>query len=195
MALMKNIRRKQFGIFSALFAILLLIAFLAVTLMLVSIQLLIRSYKEFTYEKPVAVVIVKPAGNQKAKLTLVQSEGKDSTLVKKEFNISGDQWIIEGDILKWKPYLNFLGLHSRYRLTRIEGRYLRIRDEKSKKRSLYALNEESQDNIWTLLYRVAYKLPLVNTVYVSAAYQFSDRENIFLVYVTDSGFLIRRKKE
>ena len=195
MALMKNIRRKQFGIFSALFAILLLIAFLAVTLMLVSIQLLIRSYKEFTYEKPVAVVIVKPAGNQKAKLTLVQSEGKDSTLVKKEFNISGDQWIIEGDILKWKPYLNFLGLHSRYRLTRIEGRYLRIRDEKSKKRSLYALNEESQGNIWALLYRVAYKLPLVNTVYGSAAYQFSDRENIFLVYVTDSGFLIRRKKE
>jgi hypothetical protein len=188
-------KKRNFKVVQTILVISSLLAFLAITFFLVSVQILIRAYKEFNYEKPVAIIIVKPTGNQEAHITLIEKEDKDSSLVKKNFLIHGDQWILEGDVLKWKPYLNFLGLHARYRLTRIEGRYLKIRDEKNNPRSLFALAEESRNDIWGILYDIAPKLPFVETVYGSAAYQFSDKERIFLVYVTDSGFIIKRKSD
>ena len=45
------------------------------------------------------------------------------------FFIRGDQIDNQGDILKWDPLLNFLGFHTRYRLTRLRGRYLKTAEK------------------------------------------------------------------
>jgi len=37
------------------------------------------------------------------------------------FELSGDQWMIEGYILRWKPFLRFLGAKPYYKVTRFSG--------------------------------------------------------------------------
>jgi len=47
--------------------------------------------------------------------------------------LRGQQWAVEGHILKWDDWLNLLGLQTMYKLTRVRGRYLRAEDEYRKK--------------------------------------------------------------
>jgi len=43
--------------------------------------------------------------------------------------------------LKWRNWLNFLGLHTRYRLTRLRSRYLEASDELTKPSSIHPLSK------------------------------------------------------
>ena len=37
--------------------------------------------------------------------------------------VKGDEWVLQGDIIKFPTWLNIVGLHSGYKLTCLEGRY------------------------------------------------------------------------
>ena len=89
----------------------------------------LRSYHAFTYEKPVAEITIHPFEQEKlSRITLKQFLPEQGQTTQ-HFFLRGDQWMIEGDIVKWDPWLNFLGLHTRYRLTRLRGRYVRTVEE------------------------------------------------------------------
>jgi len=61
--------------------------------------------------------------------------------------------MIEGEILKWQNWLNFLGLSTRYRLTRLRGRYLNVEAEINKPRSVYSLVAQENNPLWRHLYQ------------------------------------------
>jgi len=103
--------------------------------------------------------------------------------------------MLEGDILKWKKWINFLGFHTRYRLTRLRGRYIRTSDELTKPQEIYSLVEIEDHPIWGYLFRHGASLPFVSTVYGNAVFQNSEESSAFFVYTTTSGFLTRRIKE
>jgi len=107
--------------------------------------------------------------------------------------IKGDQWMVEGDILKWDNWFNFLGLHTRYRLTRIKGRYIQVEDEIQQKGTIYSLVKEENHPFWRYLYKYGYRLPLVSTVYGNAVFQTAGKDEHFLIYVSTSGFVVRKK--
>ena len=95
-----------------------------------------RAYQVFTLEEPVAEVIIHPSVEPDTnQVTLVQYT-PDATEIRRQFLIKGNQWMLEGDILKWGNWLNFLGLHTRYRLTRLRGRYIQTEDELQKPRTI-----------------------------------------------------------
>ena len=154
----------------------------------------LRAYYTFTLEKPVAEVIIQPleAKNQ-TQLKLIQFVSSDSQKVS-QYVIKGDQWMLEGDIIKWDNWLNFLGLHTRYRLTRIRGRFLDTKTEIHEVPTIYSISEDENHPIWQHLYKHGHKLPFISTVYGNAAFQFSSKNNHYLVYVSTSGFLVREKK-
>ena len=62
--------------------------------------------------------------------------------------------MIEGDIIKWKNWLNFLGLHTRYRLTRLQGRYSSVEAEVHQPHTIHSLSEREGDPL------VAFSLPI-----------------------------------
>ena len=103
--------------------------------------------------------------------------------------------MLEGDILKWKDWANFLGLHTRYRLTRLRGRYIRTSEAKLRPLSIHSLVEMENHPIWGFLYRYGSSFPLVSAAYENAVFQSSDEPGTFLVYVSTSGFLTRRIEE
>jgi hypothetical protein len=152
-----------------------------------------RAYQAFTYEKPVAEIITQSSKESNTiRVTLVQYL-PDASQSSHQFLVKGDQWMLEGDILKWDNWLNFLGLHTRYRLTRLRGRYIQAEDEKKKGKTIYSLVEDDDHPLWRFLYKHGYRFPFVSTVYGNAAYQFSGKDKHFFIYVSTSGFVVREK--
>ena len=154
-----------------------------------------QAYHAFTREEPVAQVTITPLLQEQKTLITFEVFGHDHDDAVQQYRVSGDQWVLEGDILKWKDWVNFLGLHARYRLTRLWGRYILTSDAKLKPSSIYSLVEMEDHPVWDFLYRHGSSFPLVDTVYGSAVFQGSDEPSTFRVYVTTSGFLTRRIEE
>ena len=151
----------------------------------------LRAYHVFTLEKPVAEIIVeKTEESDISQITLLQNVTPDSQAVQ-VFIINGDQWMLEGDIIKWDSWLNFLGIHTRYRLSRIRGRYLKTEDEIEKTPSIFSLVEKGSIPFWEYFYEYGHHFPFVSTVYGNAAFQTAKENKKFLVYVSTSGFVIR----
>ena len=154
-----------------------------------------RAYHAFTWEKPVAEISIEPVGqDQTSRVTLIQYISPDSQTVH-QFLIRGDQWMLEGDILKWDNWLNFLGWQTRYRLTRIRGRFIDTEEEINQPPTIYSLVENEKDPLWRFLYDTGPHLPFVDTVYGNAVFQTSDARKVFLVQVSTSGFTAREVQE
>ncbi len=151
-----------------------------------------RAYRAFTLEEPVAEVVIDfPEEGGLSSITLVQESLRGRRTVRR-FDVAGEQWVLEGDILKWNNWLNFLGLHTRYRLTRLRSRYLQTSDEQKKPSTIHALAGDEDHPLWRYLYRYGPRLPLVSTVYGNAVFQSSGEDAVFKVFVTTSGFMARR---
>jgi len=151
-----------------------------------------RAYRAFTLEEPVAKIIIKhPDTGEVSSITIIQDEQKGEPRIRR-FDVVGDQWVLEGDILKWRSWLNFLGLHTRYRLTRLRSRYLEASDEMTKPSSVHPLVENEDHPLWKYLYKYGPRLPMVSTVYGNAVFQASGEDAIYRIYVGTSGFIARK---
>lgn len=156
--------------------------------------LFLRAYQAFTYENPVAQVIVQPTADPTtSRVELIQFSQKPP-LNRSIFLVHGDQWMLEGDILKWDNWLSMVGLHTRYRLTRLRGRYRLTDDELQRPRSVYALDNRENHWGWRLLYDYGHYLPLVSTAFGNAVFQNAGEPRRFLVFVGNSGFIVREEE-
>lgn len=151
-----------------------------------------RAYRAFTWEKPVAKIIIEhPDMGEASSITIIQDEQKGEPRIRR-FDVAGDQWVLEGDILKWRSWLNFLGLHTRYRLTRLRSRYLVASDEMTKPSSVHPLVDDEDHPLWKYLYEYGPRLPMVSTVYGNAVFQASGEDATYHIFVGTSGFIARK---
>ena len=186
-------KRTSPKLLSSLIKLLMVLVWTSCFGMLIFIGAFLRAYHAFTSEDPVAVIrtenlnwkIGNPVGL--VHLTLIQSQNT------RHFIINGDQWMIEGDILKWQNWLNFLGLSTRYRLTRLRGRYFNVEAELNEPRSVIALVEQENNPLWRHLYQFGQRLPFVSTVYGNASFQTLNANKTYTIYVGTSGFIVREK--
>ena len=162
--------------------------------MVLFVGFFLRAYHAFTFEEPVAEIIIHALGDKPASKTLLVELFCAHSQKTRYLMIRGDQWMIEGDILKWDNWLNFLGLHTRYRLTRLRGRYMTTEAEIEQARTIHSLVDDENDPFWRYLYRYGPQLPFVSTVYGNAAYQASGENKHYLIFVGTSGFVVREKE-
>lgn len=148
-----------------------------------------QSFFAFTRKELVAEVTCEPLGgaDYHMQLVLVRKHGPGAN-IPQPFLITGDQWYIRGDILKWENWLNLLGLHTCYKLTRVGGFFNNPREEY--RASHYSLVPEEDNSTWRWLYENGYKLPFIVDVYGNSDYKYPAADKIFKVYVTTSGFSI-----
>jgi hypothetical protein len=187
-------QRKGIGLIQSAFIfalILIWIVFSAAGLFLTSF---IQPYRSFTDKELVAVVRCKPLDDKTNTMQMGLRLVKDGKTEKEEtFMLKGDQWAIEGDILRWDDRLNLLGLHAMYRLTRVRGRYIDAQNEIQNTPTVYSLVKDEGTPYWRWLYRYGYRLPFVTAVYGNTVFTYPSKEDTYEIYVTTSGFMAQAK--
>jgi hypothetical protein len=160
-----------------------LLILLAVCLSLIAWD--ITSYKSLDLNKEIASVSMVKNGNQDFTVEVSTPDGK-----KNKFDLKGDLWQLDARILKWGGPFAFFGLKPGYRLERISGRYLSLEDERSKARTVFALDGGSALDFWSFLKKNTW-LPWMKPQYGSAAYLPLDNGAIYTVLLSQSGLVAR----
>lgn len=192
----RNKEIKRVSLTQNAFRLIIILIWILTSAAILFLTAFIQSYQSFTKKELVAIVKCVPLDNYKntmqMELTFVKNgKSEDSA----EFILTGDQWAIEGNILKWQDWLNFAGLHTMYKLTRVRGRFVNIQDEVSRSPSVYSLVDEEEDPRWRWLYKYGHKLPLVTAVYGNTVYTYPSKYNVFEIYVTTSGYIAKVREE
>lgn len=155
----------------------------------------VQSFQNFTKEELVAEIhcyeLPEAPGTMKLEFTPIM-DGQPRAM--RTFHLSGDQWALEGNILKWDNWMNFAGLHTMFKLTRVRGRYVDIDLERHNSRSVFSLVQKEDDPKWRWLYKYGYRLRFVEAVYGNTVYTYPTEDQIYQVFVTTSGFSLKVKR-
>jgi hypothetical protein len=98
---------------------------------------------------------------------------------------------VDAHILKWKPYANWIGLHTGYELDRVAGRYHGVKDEQTAERTVHALSRERMIDLYSLRRRYAFLAPLVDAEYGSASFVPVTKPAELELRVSATGLLLR----
>jgi hypothetical protein len=147
-----------------------------------SIALFLYTFARFSHEERIGYVYAE-AHNDTLLMNFV-NEKKDQNHV---FNLIGEQWMIEGYILRWNTSLRWLGAGSYLCITRFTGRDT----VPSTRSSAYQIAPES--GLWRFLLKNCEKIPFVDAAYGIAAFQYPDKD-MYHVLVNDTGFIIKKGK-
>lgn len=156
---------------------------------LTALLVLLHALQAFSGETRIARVTTRPAGREAFDLTYSPVVGPGTS--PHTVRLQGDQWTLSGGIVKWAPWLSVVGLKTYHKPMRISGQFSRLERQQAQPPTVFALTPET-DPVWEAFYRVAPYLPLVDAVYGSSAYVYAQPNVVHDVYVTPSGYLIRR---
>ena len=175
-------------------------AALALTLLALNVQ----TYARLTYERPVATIQLRKLAAQYFEVTVIQPPvSTDEPERVAVYPVNGDDWRIEAQVLKWKPWANVLGLDTQYRLDRLSGRYQDIDQERTGARSVHALSGgDPQSRVlgvpvpwridaWDVARRYRRHVDAVDTLYGGAAYMPMADGARYEVFITQSGLIAR----
>ncbi|WP_078084103.1 cation/multidrug efflux pump [Microbulbifer mangrovi] len=160
---------------------------LAGALLIVLVALDVYSYRNLADEHSVGTVSFERLDDQHFMVKFADEDG-----ISKEFELYGDQWQLDARMLKWKGALARWGIEPAYRLDRLSGRYLTLQDERSKERSVYALDESGHGvDVWSTLRSMDNRLPIVDAVYGSATFLPMEDGAVYEVRISHTGLLAR----
>lgn len=169
------------------------IVLLAVAISLLWVAFLVQSYLGLTGEIKVAHIratsIANVAHEMSVEVTLYDGNGhatSDNTYL-----LQGDEWMLQGDIVKFPAWLNVVGLHSGYKLTRLEGRFDDIQLENTARHTAIALNGGDDNFFKTMHDNRSWFAPFVDASYGNAVFQ---TPGSFDVFATQDALIARPTK-
>jgi hypothetical protein len=153
------------------------ILLLAIAVSLLWLTFLVQTYLGLTGDIRVARIHATSFANQphmmSVELILYDQNGhptSDNTYI-----VQGDEWMLQGDIVKFPTWLNVLGLHSGFKLTRLEGRYDNVNMERNSPHTVIELNG-GDDNFFKTVQEQAWTSPFVDSAYGSSAFLSPDNK-------------------
>ena len=179
-------RRRLIG---TAFSFVLGLLFLTLGALFLTISVSTKGYRALTLEETAAIIETRPTGTQRFEAAVTFTDGRSQT-----FLVAGDQIYVDAHILKWKPLVNVLGLHTAYELDRIGGRYIDLEQERQGERSLYSLKQAKPLDMFSLRQSYSLLAPLLDAEYGSATFVAVDEPAIFEIRVSTTGLLIRRQE-
>ncbi len=187
--------REGIGLIQKIFIFLISLLFISVGSAMLMTAMYLQAYRAFTHKEMIGVVEARKTKGLDYDIFLkfapVEKGVKGE---EKIYKIKGDQWAIGGDILKFEDWVNFIGIHTGYKTTRIHGRYLKAADENIKEHTAYDINGGT-DAVWLYLYENSSSFPFIKAVYGNSVYTFPSDDDFYEVYVTTSGYSIEKIKD
>jgi len=181
----KAIRKKK--VINSTIRLLCALLCLSFALLFGTISIATQGYRALTHEETVAVVRTEPLGAKSFMAYFKFPDGRDAS-----YKLAGDALYVDAHILKWKPVVNILGLHTAYELDRVAGRYMDIKDELSSTRTVFLISQNKALNMFNLRQRYIVLSPLLDAEYGSAAFINLDKSAKFEIRVSTTGLLIRK---
>ncbi len=172
---------------SALVALLAAALCLALAALCGTISIGIRGYRALTQEVLAATIQTEPLAARHFRATVTLADGSLHM-----FDLAGDAVYVDAHILKWRPALNLLGLHTAYELDRIAGRYRSLGDEQTRERTVYSIARAKPIDVFDLARRYWLLRPLVDAEYGSATFINATEPATYEVRVSTTGLLVRR---
>ncbi len=165
--------------------------FLATSILLTGVAL--RTYTAFTHEDLAGILEclqVDPANQVMIVRFTPITKGREGRA--QTFTLSGDRWEIGAHIMKWTPRTIQLGVHTAYRLDRIQGAYQQIEDENQRPHQAVSLSP-GRDWVWSLLTRYGQHLPFIEAVYGNSVSNPAQPGDRYEIRVTTSGLSAQRR--
>ncbi len=159
---------------------------LAIAALAATISIATQGYRALTHEEVAAVVLTRSTGDVSFEAQFLFPDGRRET-----YELSGEELYVDAHILKWKPIVNVLGLHTAYELDRVAGRFTDLSDEQAAERTVHSLSTEKPLDMFTLRQRYALLSPFLDAEYGSATFVPANRTAEFELRVSTSGLLIR----
>lgn len=145
------------------------------------------SYQEGSRDESVATLSFIKLDDQKYRAIMVDSDG-----LERKFELSGDQWQLDANIIKWSG----VPANSLYRLDRISGRYILIEQERRQSKSAYDLAlDRGQLDAWAAVRNYGYLFPFIDALYGSATYLPMADGAIYSISLAQSGLIGRPVNE
>jgi len=110
----------------------------------------------------------------------------------KTYILKGDRWLLQGNIIKFPTWMNIFGIHSGYKLTRLEGQYDDPNVESEAKHTVIVLNGGDGDFFKTV-YKQAWSSQFVEAAYGNAVIVPADGMS-YNIYVSQSGLYAKPDK-
>ncbi len=123
-------------------------------------------------------------------LTLFDQNGQQTS--DETYILKGDRWLLQGNIVKFPSWMNIFGIHSGYKLTRLEGQYDDPNIESSAQHTVVVLNG-GDDNFFKTVYKQAWTSPFVEAAYGNAVITPADGMT-YNVYVSQTGLYAKQEK-
>jgi hypothetical protein len=123
-------------------------------------------------------------------LTQFNRDGKQTS--SKTYLLKGDRWQLQANMLKFPTWLNMLGLHSGYKVTRLQGQYDDPELERKSEHSVYLLNG-GEDDFFKTAYKQAWTSPFVEAAYGNAVILPADGLT-YNVFVSQTGLYAKPAK-
>jgi hypothetical protein len=164
----------------------LIMVFVAVSLIYLAI--LLQTYFGLSARHLVARVHASKIANQQHQMSidLILFDKNGSMASEQTYIICGDEWELQGDIVKFADWTNLLGLHTGYKLTRLEGRYDDPNQERTAQHCLQELNGGDDNFFQTLQQQGGWLHPVVESAYGNAVILPSDNKT-YSIYVSQTG--------
>jgi hypothetical protein len=145
------------------------------------------TYQRLVYESPVAEIAFEQIAPSKFSVVLRMPES--GKLMR--YELLGDEWQLDAQILSWRGYANLLGLDPYYRLHRLSGRYTSIEQERTQEHSVHALAVERSFDFWQLVHEYHEWVQLVDAMYGSAVFLPMTDQAEYSISISRNGLVAR----
>ncbi len=170
-----------------------------VLLLVVAISLLwmtfvVQSYLGLTGDIKVARVHAIQLANAHHEMSveLIQYNKDGHQLSDQTYGVNGDEWMLQADFIKFPTWLNIVGLHSGYKLTRLEGRFDDPNLESNSKHVVITLNGGDDNFFQTMRAQRGWINPFVDAAYGSAT--FVPADGTYDVFASQTGLYAKAVK-
>lgn len=162
--------------------------------------LFLQSYRIFAEGKTVAEIIIKEDTSQDADFIIHIRElgdplDEEKKRIDEEYQIKGDLWTIRGNIIRFNTTFSLFGFKPVYQLTRVQGDYYSIDDEKEKERSVHSIIDPSREKWWRWMMEKSDSLPFVELTYGSSVTHNATVGSRFVIKVLPTGFALEKVED
>ena len=155
---------------------------------------MVQSYLGLTGDIKVARVRATHFANAPHQMSveLIQYDKDGHQTSDQTYALNGDEWMLQGDIIKFPTWVNVLGIHSGYKLTRLEGRFDDPNLESKSQHVVITLNGGDDNFFQTMHAQRGWISPFVDATYGNAV--FVPADGTYDVFVSQTGLFARPAK-